>query len=125
MNLFICQTIAIGCGYILDLLIGDPHWLYHPVRLIGKWISFLEKLRRRMTGEKGQIAAGGILWILTVAVVYGVTAGILWIVRKWSPAAGFILETFWCYQIFAASCFVFVCGLVFVLFKEIVLLGSR
>ena len=27
MNLFICQTIAIGCGYILDLLIGDPHWL--------------------------------------------------------------------------------------------------
>jgi len=23
MNLFICQTIAIGCGYILDLLIDS------------------------------------------------------------------------------------------------------
>lgn len=31
MNLFICQTIAIGCGYILDLLIGDPHWLISSV----------------------------------------------------------------------------------------------
>ena len=43
MNLFICQTIAIGCGYILDLLIGDPHWLYHPVRLIGNLISLFRK----------------------------------------------------------------------------------
>ena len=44
MNLFICQTIAIGCGYILDLLIGDPHWLYHPVSLIGNLISLLESI---------------------------------------------------------------------------------
>ena len=27
--IFICQTIAIVCGYVLDLIIGDPHWLYH------------------------------------------------------------------------------------------------
>ena len=94
---------ACVAGFVLDFIFGDPVWLYHPVRLIGKWISFLEKLLRRKTGEKGQIAAGGILWILTVAVVYGVTAGILWIVRKWSPAAGFILETFWCYQLLATK----------------------
>lgn len=31
-------------AYILDLLIGDPYFLYHPVRLIGHLISFLEKL---------------------------------------------------------------------------------
>ena len=74
---------ACVAGFVLDFIFGDPVWLYHPVRLIGKWISFLEKLLRRKTGEKRQIAAGGILWILTVAVVYSVTAGILWIVRKW------------------------------------------
>ena len=39
-----CQTIAIVLGYILDLIIGDPHWLYHPVQLIGRLITFLEKL---------------------------------------------------------------------------------
>ena len=31
-------------GFLLDLLLGDPEWLYHPVRLIGKYISFAEKL---------------------------------------------------------------------------------
>ena len=61
---------ACVAGFVLDFIFGDPVWLYHPVRLIGKWISFLEKLLRRKTGEKRQIAAGGILWILTVAVVY-------------------------------------------------------
>ena len=64
---------ACVAGFVLDFIFGDPVWLYHPVRLIGKWISFLEKLLRRKTGEKRQIAAGGILWILTVAVVYSVT----------------------------------------------------
>ena len=48
---------ACVAGFVLDFIFGDPVWLYHPVRLIGKWISFLEKLLRRKTGEKRQIAA--------------------------------------------------------------------
>ena len=31
MKLGIAALIA---GYLLDLLLGDPEWLYHPVRLI-------------------------------------------------------------------------------------------
>jgi adenosylcobinamide-phosphate synthase len=54
-----------------------------------------------------------------------VTAGILWIVRKWGPAAGFILETFWCYQIFAARCLVSESGKVYERLKEKDLPGSR
>ena len=50
---------------------------------------------------------------------------ILWIVRKWSPAAGFILETFWCYQIFAARCLVSESGKVYERLKEKDLPGSR
>ena len=49
--IFTCQTIAIACGYVLDLIIGDPHWLYHPVRLIGTYISFLEKGIRKIFGD--------------------------------------------------------------------------
>lgn len=30
-------------GFLMDLLLGDPYWLPHPIRLIGNWISFLEK----------------------------------------------------------------------------------
>ena len=40
---------ALMAGFLLDLLIGDPRWMYHPVIFIGKTISVLEKklLRRR------------------------------------------------------------------------------
>ena len=34
---------ALAAGFILDLMIGDPRWLYHPVCLIGNLIAFLEK----------------------------------------------------------------------------------
>ena len=39
---------ALGAGFILDLIIGDPRWLYHPVCLIGNLISVLEKGIRRI-----------------------------------------------------------------------------
>ena len=58
-------------GMILDWIFGDPVWLYHPVRIIGKWISFLEKILRKFAGdqegnEKKLLIAGGILWILVI-----------------------------------------------------------
>ncbi len=39
----IFHTAALGIGILLDLLIGDPHALPHPVRAIGRLISFLEE----------------------------------------------------------------------------------
>ena len=36
------HMIAFLAGFLLDLLIGDPHWLYHPVRLIGNLIAALD-----------------------------------------------------------------------------------
>ena len=36
------HMIAFLAGFLLDLLIGDPHWLYHPVRLIGNLIAAID-----------------------------------------------------------------------------------
>ena len=47
MSLAACVT-----GFFLDRLFGDPVWLYHPVRIIGKWISFLEKILRKFAGDQ-------------------------------------------------------------------------
>ena len=44
MQYFWCQTGAVALGFLLDLIFGDPHWLYHPVQLIGSLISKLEKV---------------------------------------------------------------------------------
>ena len=38
------HIIAFVLGFFIDLMIGDPHWLYHPVRLIGLVISLCEKI---------------------------------------------------------------------------------
>jgi len=43
------HIIAFIAGIILDLIIGDPYCIPHPIRAIGNLISFLDK---RMLGEK-------------------------------------------------------------------------
>ena len=94
-------------GMILDWIFGDPVWLYHPVRIIGKWISFLEKILQKFAGdqegnEKKLLIAGGILWILVILASAAVPMGILYLAEKLSPCAAFVLECFWCYQLLAA-----------------------
>lgn len=94
-------------GMILDWVFGDPVWLYHPVRIIGKWIAFLEKILRKFAGdqegnEKKLLIAGGILWILVILASVAVPMGILYLAEKFSPCAAFVLECFWCYQLLAA-----------------------
>lgn len=94
-------------GMILDWIFGDPVWLYHPVRIIGKWISFLEKILRKFAGdqegnEKKLLIAGGILWILVILASAAVPMRILYLAEKFSPCAAFVLECFWCYQLLAA-----------------------
>lgn len=61
MNLY-----AIFIGFLLDLLIGDPHWMYHPVRLIGKLIEVLETGLRKIfpKTEAGERKAGFTLVVL-------------------------------------------------------------
>ena len=94
-------------GMILDWVFGDPVWLYHPVRIIGKWIAFLEKILRKLAGdqegnEKKLLIAGGILWILVILASVAIPMGILYLAEKFSPCAAFVLECFWCYQLLAA-----------------------
>ena len=36
-------VFAILAGFVLDVFIGDPHCMPHPVRFIGALISLLEK----------------------------------------------------------------------------------
>ena len=64
------SMLAVGLGFFLDLLIGDPHWLYHPIRLVGHLISGLETVLRRMfpKTEKGELAAGVFLLALTAGI---------------------------------------------------------
>ena len=70
---------ALIAGYLLDLVLGDPEWLYHPVRLIGKYISFAENRLRKHGGNLRGSAV--ILTVSTVLMTAGLAAGILWLLH--------------------------------------------
>ena len=55
---------ALIVGYGLDLLLGDPSFLYHPIRVIGNLIALLEKWLRKVFPKtpKGELAGGCLLY---------------------------------------------------------------
>ncbi len=55
-------------GYLLDLLLGDPAWLPHPIVLFGKMVHHCEKLLRRGSFliAKGALGAFALLSITFV-----------------------------------------------------------
>lgn len=82
------DLLVILLAVLLDLVVGDPHWLPHPVVAIGSLISVLDRsLRCRWLNER---LAG----ILLLAVVVIVTAGTTWILLQaltaLLPLAGWI-----------------------------------
>ena len=128
--------LACIIGFLLDCIFGDPAWMYHPIRVIGNLISVLEKGLRKLLcsripaseqekKNKREVLAGGILWILTVSLAFLVPAVLLFAAGKVHPAVRFLLETFWCYQIFAARCLVGESKKVYQKLKEDDLPGAR
>ena len=92
---------ACAAGLLLDLLFGDPVWLYHPVRLIGNWISWAERQLRKVCGSH-LMAAGGVLWVMTALMAFLIPFALLALAGWLHPALRFLLEAFWCFQILAA-----------------------
>lgn len=101
------MRILIACviGFLLDSMFGDPVWLYHPVRLVGKLIETLEKGLRRIAGDsdKRLLVAGGVLCVIVTGVSAGIPFGILLLAERIHPWLSFVLQCFWCYQLLAAK----------------------
>lgn len=103
------RILIIGAGCILDLVFGDPHWLWHPVRGIGKIIERAERGLRRLFGispekevDVGKKKAAGILLVLVVLTVTLAAAfGLLTLAGVVHPAFRIVLECMICYQMLA------------------------
>ncbi len=96
--------IALLLGFFLDLLFGDPHFLWHPVRGIGWLITRWERILRRAfpKTQQGEMA-GGIFLVLGV-IVYTLIppAFLLWIAYRVHTGLGIAVEALFCYQLLAA-----------------------
>lgn len=99
------SAIALIIGFIVDLIIGDPRWLYHPVRIIGKEIEILEKLLRKAfpATESGERKAG-----LLMVIIVCITSGLVpWLILhycfKINVILGVAVMSFMCYQMVATK----------------------
>ena len=108
------RFLALPAGFLLDLVLGEPAWIPHPVVLMGKLISFLEKMLRphaeKKTADGGLkkteqmlILRGFLLVLITCLICFLVPFLVLRLLYRILPAAGFVLETFWCFQLTAAK----------------------
>ena len=95
---------AAALGFLLDWVLGDPQFLYHPVRLIGWLIGRLEAVLRKICKktEKGLLLGG----LFLVAAVCGITGGAVWallaLCREVSAWLYLAVSAALCYQLLAA-----------------------
>lgn len=96
-------ALPIIFGFIIDLFLGDPYELPHPVRLIGTLIARLEMTVRKWFA--GNLKTGGI--ILSIIVLTASTAvplAILFAFYKINLWLGIAAESVMCYYLIAPKC---------------------
>ncbi len=82
---------ALLIGVVIDLLIGDPEWFYHPVRLIGRYIAFAERAAKKGDPPPKVLRRRAVaVAVSTVVLTALVTAGILCLLRLWGYWPHFI-----------------------------------
>ena len=96
---------ALFLGFGIDLIVGDPHSIPHPVIFIGKLITAIENVVRRVFPKtvRGENVAGGVLWLLVVVISTAVPALFLWLCYGLNTWLGLALESIMCWQILATK----------------------
>lgn len=99
---FVIAVLPLIIGFILDCIFGDPYRLPHPIRLIGRLISGVEKYVRRRFKS---LRFGGVFLALIVLVLSTlIPLLILFLSYKLSVILGIIVESVFCYYLVAARC---------------------
>lgn len=99
----IISVLPIFIGAVLDLILGDPYSLPHPVRLIGRMISCFEKAAIKLFPSNKRL--GGTLMAAAVIIIStAVPMLILWLCYSANTQIGIAVEGILCYYLLAARC---------------------
>jgi adenosylcobinamide-phosphate synthase len=111
-------ALVIGLALLVDALIGDPVFTWHPVRLIGRLAEAMEASTRHLSGcpvpadtvhangtagldhtfparatvEARAVAAGAIAWMLTFGLTAGLAIAASWLAGMVHPVLGLIID---------------------------------
>ncbi len=105
----ILSCITPFISFIIDLMLGDPSWIVHPVVLMGRAISFLEKKLRGVFAKtaEGEKRAGLLTAMIMLFGTLLITWGIYYLVIRILGTPGVIILTlidiFWGFQAIAVK----------------------
>ncbi len=89
----------IAAAFILDVLVGDPRWLPHPIIWMGNAISFFEVPIRRLI--RSPFLAGLVFAIGLIGATFAIAVGVVYITDLIHPLFGTgvkVLMLFYCFS---------------------------
>jgi len=92
--------IILPAAFILDLILGDPLFLPHPIRWMGKTIELLEPAFRKIS--KNLVVSGIFFAIFLILSAWVITFIIVEIAGKLHPVLGIAIEIviiYWCLSV--------------------------
>ncbi|MFC0471931.1 adenosylcobinamide-phosphate synthase CbiB [Halalkalibacter kiskunsagensis] len=87
----IILCVILLAAILLDLIIGDPCWIPHPVVQMGKLISFLETRWNR--GQR-RMRKGIILTVTVILSIFCISFSIVFFAYQLHPVAGVLVEIY-------------------------------
>ena len=87
-------------AFILDILIGDPQWLPHPIRWMGRAIERFEPFFRRL--RLTPVWSGLFFAVSLIVMVYLLSGVLILMARALHPVAGVVVEVitiFYCLSV--------------------------
>ena len=77
---------------LLDILIGDPVYPLHPIRLCGRMLSLFESALRKL--KLDGYGGGIVLFLLLASVCLGVVMGVQFLLKDLHPAIGYLWKLY-------------------------------
>lgn len=101
----IVHILPLIIAFFLDLAFGDPRWMPHPIRLIGKAIEIGEMFFRKVfpDTDRGKLIAGVFLGITVPLITFIISGAIVAAAYHIHTGLGIAIETVMCYQILAVK----------------------
>ena len=96
---FLHPSLILISAFILDLIIGDPNYRYHPVRIMGNFIFIVLKILRDHFPNKK--IAGVSLTILTIIFSVSIYSAFGLLFNRIHYIAGFIFNVYFVYSLIA------------------------
>ncbi len=86
----IVSILPLTAGWLLDLTLGDPMWLPHPVVGFGKMITFGEKKLNKGCHRK---LKGAVMSLFLIALVFAITSLLIYTFSLLIPNSSIVIST--------------------------------